>query len=365
MMKTITLFLCCVLFLYCPLTSKESEKVYNATETFKGRFIVAPLIFYSPETSVGFGVAGSYLFHLGKGHTTHTSSISPLLIYTLKNQFRALVKSDLYFKNNNYRLLSEVKWESYPNKFYGIGNVTIPEDEELFTSKNLNFYASFFRRIFSSFSVGLHYHVKTWGMKEVEEGGLLAQGTIVGSADGTISGVGLLASVDTRDSVFYPRRGMFVEAAAKFYSESLGSEFAFSDTNINWRQYIGLFSNHVFALQTMVTAQSGDVPFLEMANLGGQYNMRGYFSGRFRDKNMLLIQTEYRVPISNRLGLVGFFSAGKVKESFSDLMEGAFNTAYGFGIRFVFDPREHINIRLDFGFGHDSNGIYFSIYEAF
>jgi len=39
--------------------------------------------------------------------------------------------------------------------------------------------------------------------------------------------------------------------------------------------------------------------------------------------------------------------------------------AVGVGLRFLIDPKEDLNLRLDFGFGQGSNSYYFKIAEAF
>ncbi|MBD3386034.1 hypothetical protein GF407_14050 [candidate division KSB1 bacterium] len=38
---------------------------------------------------------------------------------------------------------------------------------------------------------------------------------------------------------------------------------------------------------------------------------------------------------------------------------------YGLGLRFQLNPKENINVRLDFGFGKESSGLYLAIGEAF
>ena len=37
----------------------------------------------------------------------------------------------------------------------------------------------------------------------------------------------------------------------------------------------------------------------------------------------------------------------------------------GFGLRFMVDPREKINLRVDFGFGEGSSGVYIGAIEVF
>ena len=332
----------------------------------KKRIVGAPIVFYTPETTLGFGAAGSLIFRFaGCDKNTRPSSISPVLIYTLEKQFRGLLKGDFFFKDNNYRLTAEIKLEKYPNKFFGVGSGTVEEDEEVYTSRSSSFVLSFLKKIGRGFNGGIRYHFMNWEMVETEEGGRLAGGEIAGSEDGTLSGAGLIVNRDTRDNLFFPTKGDFFELNAVFYNKFMGSDFNFSMYTLNLRKYITVFSNHVFAVQTLVQSQTGTVPFMNLARIGGQYNMRGYFEGRFRDKNLLVLQADYRVPLFWRIGVVGFAGVGNVAEKFNRLNLQELKFSYGFGLRFLFDKKERIWVRLDVGFGKDSSGFYASVFEAF
>jgi outer membrane protein assembly factor BamA len=346
---------CCLGFL-----SAEEEK------ECKNRIIFSPLMFYTPETRLAFGGAGSYIFRLaGCKGSTRPSSVSPLVIYTLEKQFRALVKSELYFKNNNYRLESEIKFEKYPNKFFGIGSSTRESDKEIYTSKSINFQLSVLKKLVKGFHLGLGYHFMDWAIPVVEADGQLVSGTIAGSDRCTISGVSLILYRDTRDHLFSPMKGDLFKLDARFYPEFLGSTFAFTAFTIDLRKYFTLFSSHVFAVQSLVKIQTGTVPFLNLAQMGGEYTMRGYFQGRYRDKNLLVFQAEYRLQLVWRLGLVGFAGLGNVAERFNQLDLGRLKSSYGFGLRYLFSKTEKIQLRFDIGFAEGSTGFYASIYEAF
>lgn len=359
MTKKCILFLLIIAFFLGYLSAEEEDKC-------KSRLIFSPLMYYTPETRLAFGGAGSYIFRLtGCQGSTRPSSISPLVIYTLEKQFRALVKSELYFKNNNYRLESEIKFEKYPNKFFGIGSSTREADEEIYTSKSINFQLSVLKKLLKGFHIGLGYHFMDWLIPIVEADGQLVSGTIAGSDRGTISGVSLILYRDTRDHLFSPMKGDLFKFDARFYPKFLGSTFEFTAFTLDLRKYFTLFSSHVFAVQSLVKIQTGTVPFLNLAQMGGQYTMRGYFEGRYRDKNLLVFQAEYRVPLVWRLGLVGFVGFGNVAERFNQLDLGKLKSSYGFGLRYLFSKTEKIQLRFDIGFGEGSTGFYASIYEAF
>lgn len=343
-------------------TGEESSKKKN-----KNRIIAAPFVFYSPETRLAYGGGGSYVFRMGGSHKdTRPSAISPVFVYTQEKQIKVQLVTDLYFKNNNYRFNSLILAQKYPDKFYGLGNQTLEENEEIYTSKSLDLFFAFSKKIGKGLYLGLQYEFKDWNVVDMEEGGQLISGTVPGGLNGKVSGIGLVLNRDTRDNIYYPRRGDLFELNARFYGKFLGSEFNFTSFTLDLRKYMTVFSSHVFAVQSLVKIQTGTVPFLHLAQMGGEFNMRGYFAGRFRDKNMVVFQTEYRMPLFWRFGLVGFAGFGNVAERFGDLKLGRLKTSYGVGLRFLFDKKEKIQVRMDIGFGEGgSSGFYFSIFEAF
>jgi len=94
--------------------------------------------------------------------------------------------------------------------------------------------------------------------------------------------------------------------------------------------------------------------------------MRGYFAGRFRDHKLITGQAELRYPLWRRFRGVVFAGAGAVASSLDHFTWGGLKPSAGFGLRYVFDVRENIVLRMDFGFGENgNNGLYIMINEAF
>ena len=66
------------------------------------------------------------------------------------------------------------------------------------------------------------------------------------------------------------------------------------------------------AFQFLGNFNEGDVPVRSMANMGSGSIMRGYYEGRYTDKNMLAFQAEMRQHLIRRLGMVAFAGVGRV-----------------------------------------------------
>ncbi|MCP4146405.1 MAG: BamA/TamA family outer membrane protein [bacterium] len=377
--SNLLLLLCIIVFTFTSINADGSKKPDKSAEpakktankkkakkALKNRIIGAPIVFYSPETRMGFGAAGSYVFRIKKhSEKNRPSSFSPVFIYTLEKQFISSLNTELYFKDNKYQLKANIKFLKYPSFFYGIGPDTHLDDEEAYTPKGTDLFFSFLKRVGKNLSLGLQYHFYDWKLEELQAGGQLVGGELPGSTGGTISGFSLVALRDSRDSIFYPRSGDYFEFNSRFYLKALGSDFNFNTFTLNCRKYMPVFKSHIVAVQAMMQVQTGDVPFTSLAALGGQFLLRGYYEGRYRDKNLMVFQADYRAPLFWRIGVAGFVGLGSVARKFSDLTSGSLKYSYGAGLRFLFDKKENIWIRIDFAWGNDTSGFYFSIHEAF
>jgi hypothetical protein len=94
--------------------------------------------------------------------------------------------------------------------------------------------------------------------------------------------------------------------------------------------------------------------------------MRGYYEGRYQDKNLIAFQTELRTPVYKRWGAVIFTGVGKVSAHLPELFDfQELKPSLGIGLRFAINKKENLNLRVDAGFGKHSQGTYINLAEAF
>lgn len=334
-------------------------------------FIPLPVVFYQPETGVGFGASGVYLFQLGRPTDSEArrlpSAVSAVGIYTTKSQIIAAVQTELFPTSGRYRYIGELSFSKFPTKLWGVGNDTPEELEEDYTPILFNLRLEAQRRLRRGWYAGVTARFAYRELEEIEEDGLIDSGLIPGSEDGRIVGTGLLLLRDTRESTWYPRSSSFHQIRAMLYDGAIGSDYDYFSLTVDLRKYAPVFGNHVLALRALGQGMSGDPPFDLLPQLGGDVLLRGYFQGRFRDKDLLAMQAEYRAPVWWKLGAAAFVSAGQVAPELSGLRLDAFHPAAGFGLRFLIQEEEGVQIRADFAWGFDveSSGFYINIGEAF
>ena len=169
---------------------------------------------------------------------------------------------------------------------------------------------------------------------------------------------------DSRDSETYPRKGWFINGRAITYQESLGSDFEAETVKLAINHYRTLRDRDVLALRIMGRSTYGDAPFFLKSSFGGKTDLRGYPSGRFRDRMMYAAQAEYRWQVSDRWIVTGFAGVGEVAESFSDIGEN-FLPAGGLGLRFFLSEKHEVSLSTDIAVGTEGWEFYFGVGEAF
>jgi len=365
--KTSTLFFALFLFIsiLC-VWGVEEEKEKDDKKSKDSSFFALPVIFYTPETKLALGVGGGYYFRTVKGDAlTNLSRLDGFMMYTLRNQFRITLAPDVYFKRNVFRLQSALSFSYFTDKFFGVGPDTTKEMEEDYISRIYIFNLNFQRKLFLGLSGGIKLELARSTLVEVDEDGLLATGEIQGSEGGVNSGLGLTLNWDTRDNIYFPALGSYHQVSVMLFRTTFGSDFHFTKYVLDFRKYFTFLASQVLAIQGYFSFISGNPPFQMMSLMGGQNNMRGYWMGRFRDKNLMTVQAEYRIPLVKRIGVVGFVGLGNVAERLSHFGRSDLKYSLGFGLRYAFNPKEKLNIRLDFGFTKEGSGFYVTATEAF
>ncbi|XLS27843.1 BamA/TamA family outer membrane protein [Flavobacteriaceae bacterium M23B6Z8] len=334
------------------------------------KLVAAPVVSYSPETSLGFGIGAKYLFKFkGSGAETRTSNMPMTLQYTLNNQFFLFSGFEVFTNQEKWVIEGNLLFQNYPRLFYGIGRDTPKAAEEVYNYYQALVEPIFLKKLFLKYlfvGAGIRYnHIFK---VDTAENGILETERPLGFDGSTSAGAEFAVLYDSRNNILNANRGWYFEFTHGFYGKALGGTHRFQLTRFDLRHYLKLFNRRkdVLAFQFIGRFSHGDVPFNELALLGGDEIMRGYREGRYVERNMMAGQVEYRKMFKNsRFGMVAFVGAGDVFSEIGEISLGNLRPNYGVGLRFMLDKSEDLNIRLDWGFGDASNNLYLNIAEAF
>lgn len=147
------------------------------------------------------------------------------------------------------------------------------------------------------------------------------------------------------------RKGLLASVQASHYRELNGGAFTFSRVEVDLQQYVPFRRGyHVFALRQYgsfsFTGEGEEIPFYLLQPLGGVETVRGFDNFRFRDRNLLLVNAEYRWNVWLFLDLAVFGDVGHVFDDLDGVNLDDMEASYGLGFRFRLDDR--VIGRLDF-----------------
>lgn len=177
------------------------------------------------------------------------------------------------------------------------------------------------------------------------------------------TGAGFIA--DSRDNEFSPSRGIRYEFSYEVSAPLLGSDYTYSDIEVDLRHYLKLFNNVVVANNLNINSIQGDAPFWDLAMIGGDDELRGFHLERFRGNQSVFHLLELRTWLFSfwndgiRVGGQAFWDTGRVfSENDSNDVFQNWHHAYGGGVIFsAFNP--DLLFRMDVGFSDEAYRIYF------
>ena len=342
---------------------------YSQKDSARSKHVLAfPVIAKSIETGWSFGAAALTTFHLSKLDTaTRTSNIQSLVLYSLKKQFVTAINGAEYFSKEKYILNEQFSYSSFPDKFWGLGKYTKGREGENYDFQQFYINLHLLKHVGNNLFVGLLFEFQDLLKVRYDAGGLFDQENVVGKTPYIVSGLGLSFTYDKRNDAFAPDKGTFAQFYFNHFDSYLGSDYKYTNLVLDYRKYIRLYKKNVLALQAYSFTNLGDsIPLRSLASLGGANSMRGYYAGRFKDKQQLVLQSEYRMPVYKRFGAVVFLSMGDVGNTPTDFALPDFKYSFGGGVRFALNKSEKMNLRLDYGIGQGKNsGLYFQLGEAF
>ena len=316
-------------------------------------------------TGLKLTLVAAYLWRTALDGTTRPSAVFNHSAYTANHQLLIGFGCDLWAPHNARHLKCGIEYSRFPAPFFGIGPHTPQSAQELFTP--LTFAVGFtaereFRpHTFAQFG----WHILHASVKDVVPGGLLSGDTIPGSTGYTEVAPEIGIVFDSRDQLFDPKSGAFIEGHVRINLPLLGGSSGYQLYLLDARVYRPVLTGAVLAMQAALSGASGTVPFEELPQLGGS-ELRAYVFGRWRDRTAMRLQAEWRQHVIWRVGVVGFLGAGVIGPGLSSFGSVPVRTVYGAGFRFNLSTKENANFSMDYARGQEgATAFSFGFAEAF
>ncbi|MES2734639.1 MAG: BamA/TamA family outer membrane protein [Bacteroidota bacterium] len=332
----------------------------------KPRFLLYPTMVYSPETSLEIGFSSLLLYHAKNNYQENRlSEIQAFTFFTLKSQYGIWLEHAIYGDQDKWFFLGKTRFQRFPLLYYGIGPETPGNHPIEVDALNVQLRERVLRKVVKNVFVGAEMDYQRLYRTRFEEP---AEGYPLGAGGSSNLGLGAGIVYDNRHNVLNVRKGFFGEVAFLNYRKHWASDFDFYSINIDTRYYRTIREKQVIALQLNGNFLSGEIPFNQLALLGSETIMRGYYAGRYRDKAFMAAQVEYRwlpFPFSKRVGGAAFLAVGSVAPRLGEFQARNILPSGGVGLRYLLFPKKDIFLRFDVGFTREGVNFYIFTGEAF
>lgn len=368
------------------LTKKELHRQRVAQRNFHYNILGGPS--YTPD--FGFLIGGSALmtFRMNPQDITMRRSVIPMALAFMfeGGGLNLMVKPQLFFKDDKFRIFGVLNYKNTRENFYGIGYNTNKNYERSDSTSQYR-YSGFqvnpwflFRMgksdIFFGPQIDISYDKLSDPAKHLpQQADYAAAGGDENGYKNFSSGIGFLLSYDTRDIPANPYSGTYVDLRGIMYQKWLGSDQNFYRLELDYRQYKSVGQRKVLAWTLQTKNSFGrHIPLTKYALSGTPFDLRGYYMGQYRDKSSHVALVEYRQMfntdrstwlkrITSHLGYVAWGGVGFMGPT-PGKIEGVLPNA-GLGLRIEVQPR--MNVRFDYGrnFVNKQSLFYFNMTEAF
>jgi outer membrane protein assembly factor BamA len=355
---------------------KEKRQARKQEKIESGRLMITPLAgpAYTPE--MGFTIAGGIMtsFKTNRNDSLIQRSSVPIMLgVSSTGAYFLQTKWTTFWLKDNMRIYSDLNFKNMPDNYYGVGYdeaKNTPKSDT--TTKYVRTWVVFNPKILWQFKknwfagaiINLNYTRGNDACIGVAEDPYYAKYN-----DRPFnSGLGAVFQYDSRDVPVNAWKGAFLELSATFFGHYLGGQNNYQVYEFDLRKYFMIKRpGMTLAMQIKGRAGLNDVPYGEMSQPGTPFDLRGYTWGRYRHESMLITLAEYRHMFlkkngsMSRHGLVCWLGAGTLGDNITEFNSWMPNI--GIGYRLQVQPR--MNLRIDIGFGTESQGFYFNFNEAY
>jgi outer membrane protein assembly factor BamA len=361
-------------------------------ETAGRRWAILPQVGYGPDTGAVGGVKYAHRDLFGSGVTFDADGT-----YSRKQHLSlALSLGSGRLFNDRVILLVRARYGFDPQQeFFGLGNNDVgPDPASTHEFQEIGGAVTFgwrpFERLAFNFAIGARQVDIRRGDRDGNTPFTVdAFADLPGVDGGIVNPIALSLVWNTRDNVMRPTHGWRLILKVIHTNKALLSDFEYT-RYVGDAGYLRSFSDGRYVLGLRVggewiDAPDEQVPFWELAELGGQDTLRGFFPNRFLGKGRVLLNAEARVRIFDfdffdlwhvyidgvvfgdggrvfldREDLEDEFQLGDIAESIID----TFQYSYGGGLRFKLS--EALVARVDVGFSEEEIGlVYLSFGQTF
>jgi hypothetical protein len=348
-------------------TIKEKGKLYSS---------VLPAVGYSLSTKFIAVIDAKLALYTDKEHCVNMSVIDFSPTITSKHQVIIPIQSNIWSKRNKFNFQGKFIYYKYPEFTYGLGGRTRQNAPDPLIYQFILLRQTVLKNIYKDFYAGIGYDLDYhWGIVESWRHSIAADDfdRYGKTHNSKSSGIMLNALYDTRRNPVNPVGGYYGNVIFRKNNTLLGSDSNWNSLIFDLRSYFKLSdsSKDIIALWTYDNfTLNGKPPYLDLPSTGWDTNAsqgRGYNQSRFRGRNLVSVEAEYRFALTSNRLLGGVLFANS--QSVSDWPNNRFTRIFpggGSGVRIKVNKHSDTNLAVDYAFGfYRSRGLFVTLGEVF
>ena len=345
-------FICFLLLLIGSFASAQDSTDYKRLKV-----LPLPAFGYAPETSGSIGAVCLFTFNMYNDSNTRLSNAKIKFTYTLNKQIIIENGWSYFFKDEKWFTDGLIHYSIYPDYYFGIGPNTPLTNKVLFNSNRFVFQGNVFKKIGNKLFTGVN-------LKYIDYSQVKNQDSIPYSEltnNGAI-GFGFSVVQDSRSNILTPIDGWYLKASTGYNF----SKTNYFEASLDGRYYKTWKSRFTIAARFLNKMIAGTPAFFDYSSIGGDNIARGYRYGRYRDKNLTTLQSEFRAHLFWRIGIAAFAGVSSIYPTISKFDFRTLQPNAGVGLRVLVDKKANTSLRLDYAVGaNGNNGFYVSFGESF
>ncbi|CDF78103.1 conserved hypothetical protein, bacterial surface antigen (D15)-like family [Formosa agariphila KMM 3901] len=329
---------------------------------------------YTPENGLLLGGGFLYTFKTNKEDSLIQRSSIPInTFFSTKGNFQVSTALQSFWLEDKLRLNARFVYSNAEDQYYGVGfdnaeNTVQSDSTTTYNRKLISFKPTVLTRIRENLYLGVGVDVNN--TKVTNSNPVMDQDPdyLKFGPENFNSGLLFSLNYDSRDITVNAWKGWYAKLLTGFYGNYLGSDNDYQVYEFDIRTYFQIYRpGNILAFKLYGRITEGDTPYQELTALGGTNALRGYITGQYRDEAGIYFISEWRHTFEkqdkslSKHGMTLWIASGTMASSVSEMNQWVPNG--GIGYRFEVQPR--MNVRIDFGIGRESSGLYFNFTEAF
>lgn len=313
-----------------------------------------PLAMPITEPAIGYGIGGGLIFIDKVADDAKAGFGRPDLSgvggMATENDTWGFGAMDVrHWRQDTLQTQAAVFYASVNLDFYGLADKSVSKEQPL--SYNLEPMGGFVqikaRLAESLYWAGLNF---TYAVTKVHfDASATTPGVPEHQNESRLSGLTPSFSFDSRNNIFTPTDGTYVETALGLFSPALGGDDQFQRGSLTLIHYLPLAPAWTLGVRADACLSGGDVPFYMRPYVA----LRGTPAMRYQGESEAHIEAELRWQFWQRFSVVGFTGYGTTWSDYERFEQTRAVTTGGAGFRYEIAKKYGLHMGLDVAFGPD------------